>query len=203
MASTLKREAHVSLPSLPANRRSRGVLGLGSTLASIRRRSLQGFSLFPMLFSVAVVTLLSRLRCLARTIGDQFRQAGNGHKARILKVLFGKLHAKAIFNLRHEFNHFERSQQSGVKVICGQKLGSISLEFPAADKPGAQPFRSLFFQFVTHTGRHLSIAMQRTGEPSQPFNLSGRTTSSTSCDVRDFKLQMYSTSTTPAPSKTL
>jgi len=202
MASTLKREGRVSLPSLPANRRSRGVLGLGSTLASFDAGRFKASHSSPCCFRRSRYASIS-----ASLPGQNDRRSVPPGRQRSqsadLESPVRKLHAKAIFNLRHEFNHFERSQQSGVKVICGQKLGSISLEFPAADKPGAQPFRSLFFQFVTHTGRHLSIAMQRTGEPSQPFNLSGRTTSSTSCDVRDFKLQMYSTSTTPAPSKTL
>ena len=36
--------------------------------------------------------------CLGGPISDQFRKTGDRHKTRILKVLFRKLHAEAIFD---------------------------------------------------------------------------------------------------------
>src|SRR5208282_5239757 len=50
---------------------------------------------------------------------------------------------------------------------------------------------------------YLSMATQRAGEPSQPFNFRGITMSSTSDAVMDFRFVRYSTSTTPAPKRTL
>lgn len=140
----------------------------------------------------------SRFRCLGGAIGYQFRKTGDRPKARILKVLLRELYPEVVFDFRDKFDDFERSQQPGIEVVDVQECGGIALEFSSADEPVTQPAGNLFFQTC-----HLSITMQRTGEPSQSFNLSGRTTSSTSGAVTDFRLQTYSTSTTPAPSKTL
>jgi len=54
MVSVLEHEGRTSPPLLQARRRSRSALCLGSTLASIRLRSLHDFSIFVSIFRVTI-----------------------------------------------------------------------------------------------------------------------------------------------------
>src|SRR5580704_11772375 len=148
---------------------------------------------------------LPALTGLRRVLQNQFRKAGDGYEACVLQVALGKLHAKLLLDFGNEFHHFHRSEPSGLEVVdLPQRIRFALADLRPRSAPVSKPRLDLCCQLsALFADLHFSMATQRAGEPSHPFSFSGITMSSTSDDVRALRLATYSTSTTPAPRRTL
>src|SRR5580704_14862389 len=107
---------------------------------------------------------LPALTALRRVRENQLGETCNGYESRILQIVFGKLHAKALLDFSNKFHDFHGCEPTCLKVIgdaqgfrCG--LADFLCEFSTRDKPLREPILNLIPQlnFLVH----FSMATQR------------------------------------------
>lgn len=87
---------------------------------------------------------LPALAGLRRARENQFGETGDRYESRILQIAFGKLHAKVLLDLRHEFHDFHGSEPSCLKVIGIAQgflggLANFLCKLSSCDKPVGEP----------------------------------------------------------------